>query len=144
MGFNPLQEKGIPYDKQVKNWDELNVEPYHKDEVQPYTRTRDGLRCGSLAHGGGFAPRGICVGPASEWLRALLGAGRARSAAAPGYGRPVYGRARAWICLLLGDILLTFPRRIGRIPDIGGGCGEEIPFGLPSSSYRRTASLYTT
>jgi hypothetical protein len=47
-------------------------------------------------------------------------------------------------CLFPRDILLTFPRRVGRIPDIGGGCGEKIPFGLPSSSYRRTASLYTT
>jgi rubrerythrin len=40
MGFNPLKEKGTPYEKQVKNWDELNVEPYDKNEVHPYTRTR--------------------------------------------------------------------------------------------------------
>jgi len=40
MAFNPLKEKGIPAEKQVKNWDELNVEPYNKDEVHPYTRTR--------------------------------------------------------------------------------------------------------
>ena len=40
MAFNPLKEKGIPIEKQVKNWDQLNVEPYNKDEVHPYTRTR--------------------------------------------------------------------------------------------------------
>ena len=40
MAFNPLKEKGIPFDKQVKNWDELNVDPYDKNEVHPYTRTR--------------------------------------------------------------------------------------------------------
>jgi len=40
MAFNPLKEKGIPIEKQVKNWDELNVEPYNKDDAHPYTRTR--------------------------------------------------------------------------------------------------------
>ncbi len=40
MAFNPLKEKGTPIEKQVKNWDELNVEPYNKDDVHPYTRTR--------------------------------------------------------------------------------------------------------
>jgi len=40
MGFNPLQEKGIPLDKQVRNWSELNVTPYDKRDVDPYTRCR--------------------------------------------------------------------------------------------------------
>ncbi|HHX63915.1 MAG TPA: hypothetical protein GX702_03390 [Chloroflexi bacterium] len=40
MGFNPLSEKGMPIDKQIKNWAELNVRPYNKMEVDPYTRTR--------------------------------------------------------------------------------------------------------
>jgi len=40
MAFNPLKEKGIPIERQVKNWDELNVDPYDKNEVHPYTRTR--------------------------------------------------------------------------------------------------------
>ena len=40
MAFNPLKEKGIPDEQQVKNWDELNVDPYDKNEVHPYTRTR--------------------------------------------------------------------------------------------------------
>jgi hypothetical protein len=40
MGFNPLTEKGIPLEKQLRNWSELNVKPYDKEQVDPYTRTR--------------------------------------------------------------------------------------------------------
>jgi rubrerythrin len=40
MTFNPLVEKGIPLDQQLRNWSELNVQPYIKDQVDPYTRTR--------------------------------------------------------------------------------------------------------
>lgn len=40
MAFNPLAEKGIPIDKQLRNWSELNVEPYDKNAVDPYTRCR--------------------------------------------------------------------------------------------------------
>jgi hypothetical protein len=40
MGFNPLTEKGIPLEKQLRNWSELNVQPYDKEQVDPYTRTR--------------------------------------------------------------------------------------------------------
>lgn len=40
MGFNPLEEKGIPLEKQLRNWQELNITPYDKREVHPYTRTR--------------------------------------------------------------------------------------------------------
>jgi hypothetical protein len=40
MGFNPLAEKGIPLEKQLRNWSELNVQPYDKEQVDPYTRTR--------------------------------------------------------------------------------------------------------
>ena len=40
MGFNPLTERGIPIEKQLRNWSELNVSPYNKREVHPYTRTR--------------------------------------------------------------------------------------------------------
>jgi len=40
MGFNPLQEKGVPLEEQVRNWSELNVEPYDKNDVEPYTRCR--------------------------------------------------------------------------------------------------------
>jgi hypothetical protein len=40
MTFNPLDEKGISVDDQVRNWSELNVEPYDKESVDPYTRCR--------------------------------------------------------------------------------------------------------
>jgi rubrerythrin len=40
MAFNPLQEKGIPLDRQLRNWSELNVQPYEKRSVHPYSRTR--------------------------------------------------------------------------------------------------------
>ncbi|EIV92347.1 hypothetical protein [Frankia sp. QA3] len=40
MSFNPLTEKGINLDEQVRNWAELNVEPYDKASVDPYTRCR--------------------------------------------------------------------------------------------------------
>ncbi|MCY1004275.1 hypothetical protein OV079_01555 [Nannocystis pusilla] len=40
MGFNPLAEKGIPLEKQIRNWSELNVQPFDKREVHPYTRAR--------------------------------------------------------------------------------------------------------
>lgn len=40
MAFNPLAEKGIPIDKQLRNWSELSVQPYDKNTVDPYTRCR--------------------------------------------------------------------------------------------------------
>ena len=40
MAFNPLEQRGIPVEDQFRNWSELNVEPYDKREVDPYTRTR--------------------------------------------------------------------------------------------------------
>lgn len=40
MAFNPLQEKGIPIEKQFRNWSELNVTPYRKEEVHPFSRCR--------------------------------------------------------------------------------------------------------
>jgi len=40
MTFNPLEEKGIPLEDQLRDWSELNVEPYRKEEVHPYSRTR--------------------------------------------------------------------------------------------------------
>ncbi len=59
MAFNPLKEKGIPIDKQVKNWDELSVEPYDKNEVHPYTRTRiilmNGIETEAVIFGHQFA-----------------------------------------------------------------------------------------
>jgi hypothetical protein len=40
MSFNPPTEKGIPLEKQLRNWSELNIKPYNKHNVDPYTRTR--------------------------------------------------------------------------------------------------------
>lgn len=40
MAFNPLTEPGIPIEKQFRNWSELNVTPYDKEAVHPYSRCR--------------------------------------------------------------------------------------------------------
>lgn len=40
MSFSPLKEKGIPIEKQLRSWSELNVKPYNKNTVHPYTRVR--------------------------------------------------------------------------------------------------------
>ena len=40
MIFNAFQERGIPAEKQIMNWQELNVKPYDKNEVHPYTKAR--------------------------------------------------------------------------------------------------------
>lgn len=39
MTLNPLQERGIPLEKQLRNWSELNVKPYDKDAIHPYSRS---------------------------------------------------------------------------------------------------------
>lgn len=40
MAFNPLSEKGIPLDRQLRNWAELNVKPVDKKASPAYTRCR--------------------------------------------------------------------------------------------------------
>jgi hypothetical protein len=40
VAMNPLEQKGMPIEDQFRSWSELNVEPYDKQEVHPYTRTR--------------------------------------------------------------------------------------------------------
>jgi rubrerythrin len=40
MTFNPLAERGIPLERQLRNWSELNVTPYRSEDVHPYTRCR--------------------------------------------------------------------------------------------------------
>ncbi|ACG78067.1 conserved hypothetical protein [Phenylobacterium zucineum HLK1] len=40
MAFNPLNERGIPLERQLRNWSELNVQPYDTRDVHPYTRCR--------------------------------------------------------------------------------------------------------
>jgi hypothetical protein len=38
--MNPLDHRGLALEDQLRNWSDLNVEPYDKHEVHPYTRTR--------------------------------------------------------------------------------------------------------
>lgn len=38
--MNPFKEKGVPIEKQLRDWSELNIKPYDKNGVDPYTRTR--------------------------------------------------------------------------------------------------------
>jgi hypothetical protein len=40
MSFNPLEQEGIPVEKQLRSWSEQNVQPYDKDSVDAYTRCR--------------------------------------------------------------------------------------------------------
>lgn len=40
MSFNPLEQTGIPLDDQLRSWKELNVEPYDKNTIHPYSRSR--------------------------------------------------------------------------------------------------------
>ncbi|GAA3642741.1 hypothetical protein GCM10022224_001360 [Nonomuraea antimicrobica] len=40
MSFNPLRERGIPLDEQLRDWRELNVTPIDPDHADPYTRCR--------------------------------------------------------------------------------------------------------
>ncbi|WP_027367742.1 hypothetical protein [Desulfocurvibacter africanus] len=40
MAFNPFKEKGLPAEKQYTNWNTLNVKPYDKGAIDPYTRCR--------------------------------------------------------------------------------------------------------
>src|SRR3954447_15948973 len=40
MSFNPLRERGIPIEKQFRDWSELNVKPYDKMQVHPFSRCR--------------------------------------------------------------------------------------------------------
>jgi hypothetical protein len=38
--MNPLEQPGIPVEDQFRNWSELNVRPFDKNTVEPYTRSR--------------------------------------------------------------------------------------------------------
>jgi hypothetical protein len=54
MAFDPMKEKGIPLDKQLRGWRELAGEPYDKASVHPYTRCRviamNGVEVESILH----------------------------------------------------------------------------------------------
>lgn len=61
MGFNPLAERGIPIDRQIRNWAELNVAPFDRRDVHPYTRARvitmNGVEIESILNSHQFARR---------------------------------------------------------------------------------------
>jgi rubrerythrin len=40
MTFNPLKEKGMPLEKQLRSWSDLTAAQYKKEKVHPYTRCR--------------------------------------------------------------------------------------------------------
>ena len=46
MSFNPLKEKGIPVEKQMRTWHEIVKRPYNKAFVDCYSRTRQILMNG--------------------------------------------------------------------------------------------------
>ena len=54
MTFNPLKEKGMPLDKQLRNWHQIVGKPYNKTEVDCYTRTRQILMNGIEVEAWGF------------------------------------------------------------------------------------------
>lgn len=55
MSFNPFKERGVPADKQLRNWQELNVKPYNKNEIHPYTKARIILANGVEVEGAIFS-----------------------------------------------------------------------------------------
>jgi hypothetical protein len=55
MGFNPFAEKGMPAEKQLRNWSELNSQPYDKNAVHPFTRCRVILMNGIEVEGAIFS-----------------------------------------------------------------------------------------
>lgn len=54
MTFNPLKEKGLPLNKQQRNWHQIVAKPYNKQKVDCYTRTRQILMNGIEVEGWGF------------------------------------------------------------------------------------------
>ena len=54
MSFNPLEEKGLPIEKQVRNWHQIVGRPYNKTDVDCYTRTRQILMNGIEVEAWGF------------------------------------------------------------------------------------------
>ncbi len=59
MAFNPLKEKGIAFDKQMKTWYDIVKRPYKREEVDCYTRTRQILMNGIETEAWGFK-RAFC------------------------------------------------------------------------------------
>lgn len=54
MSFNPLKEKGIPLERQLRNWHQIVAKPYKKEKTDCYTRTRQILMNGIEIESWGF------------------------------------------------------------------------------------------
>lgn len=54
MSFNPLKEKGIPLDKQLRSWEKITSLHYDKRSVEAYSRTRQILMNGIEVEGWNF------------------------------------------------------------------------------------------
>ena len=54
MTFSPLKEKGMPLEKQMRNWHQIVGKPYNKTDVDCYTRTRQILMNGIEVEAWGF------------------------------------------------------------------------------------------
>lgn len=54
MTFNPLKEKGIPIEKQIRSWHKIAHKPFNKTLVDCYTRTRQILMNGIEIEAWGF------------------------------------------------------------------------------------------
>ncbi len=52
MSFNPIEEKGLPMERQCRSWSDLQPQPYDSQTVPPYTRCRvilmNGTEFGSM------------------------------------------------------------------------------------------------
>ena len=46
MTFNPLKEKGIALEKQIRTWHDIVKRPFNKSEIDCYSRTRQILMNG--------------------------------------------------------------------------------------------------
>jgi hypothetical protein len=77
MAFDPLKEKGIPIEKQFKNWRELNIKPYDKKSVHPYTQARVILMNGIEVEAAIFKHQFARVTPDAELKRQLSASRRA-------------------------------------------------------------------
>ncbi len=54
MAFNPLEEKGLSLDKQLRTWQKIAKIPFNKTDVDCYTRTRQILMNGIEVEAWGF------------------------------------------------------------------------------------------
>ena len=54
MSFEPLKEKGIPLEKQIRYWEQIVQKPYSKADIDCYTRTRQILMNGIEIEAWGF------------------------------------------------------------------------------------------